>query len=514
MSTKASTSTDRAKREIGRRQALGLMASAGLVAAASVAHPTRARAAAKPNSLRQDRDYLIPEDFGADTSASDNSAALQAALDESASTGLPLVMDNDYDIKSPLYLPSYVTWTGSGKVTNTNTSTNQLLCITVLFGNYAPAYYDRMTFFDSGAVVSNDTSVTLDSPSDASQFSAGDLVFCRSEAIIIQPSANGPRTEPHYGSFNRIVSINSSTGAIELEYPWLRDISSTKIALADNNVVDIYGTRTLYCAYKVTIDGISIASTNGFAMGYGGLLGGSIHMAEIDDMNGVYIGDVCFTDISVDRVNVDRKVIDFAGQSLGSTVTIGTATYTRTARSTTIALIALNECLHNNQISIGELQAPGYDFAGQNVIRMSQVTGHTVTIDTLSCPDLAGNVVLFVNDLHNGTGETQFVTEENCVTLTNVDAGSSLSTFVSYSNPGGQLYTCDVNGDFDGTPSSAAIQCAGSGHTIRGEYSDGDLSLGSATDMDVNVTLDNGSVVGCPSVGNNVVVVNGSPVTC
>ncbi|TCC51484.1 hypothetical protein E0H73_40910 [Kribbella pittospori] len=458
--------------------------------------------------------YLIPEDFGADVTAADNSDALQAALDASAATGEQLIMNNDYFTTKPLYLPSHVRWSGTGRVTNT--APDLVFGITVLPGNYHPAYWDQLTYFTGGAVVEGAYHMTLDVPAETSNFAVGDIVFNRSDAhtTLLRPDNNPPNDViifPHYGSFNRIVAINTTSGRIDFEFPWLRAVDVSMIAHADNSIIDFHGLRTLYCAYDAQVDGIRLESVNASAIARGSTLGSTIHWGELRGQNGLFTNSVCFSDVSVDSIIVDRKIIDIAGNSVGSQFHINQATYTKTARSVRISLIALNESMHDLTIDIGTINADGYDF-DTFAVRMSRVSGIDVTIDALNCAGLTGSVVSFINALDDGPGDTQFVTRDNTVTITSFTGGSSLQSFARYDDPGGHLIRCNLNGNFVATPLANAIGCDGTGHTIRGTYSAGDLELGDATDLDIDVDL-GGNVIGCPDP-DSTVIVNGNPVTC
>ncbi|TCC51493.1 ROK family protein [Kribbella pittospori] len=126
-------------------------------------------------------------------------------------------------------------------------------------------------------------------------------------------------------------------------------------------------------------------------------------------------------------------------------------------------------------------------------------------------PSALGTAVTFANGLVDDPGSTQPATRDMSVSVLSFTGSSSLTRFVAFTDDGGLLENCSVDGDFTGTVSADAVRCAGSGHAIRGTYSDGDLRLGTGTDMDIDDDVPDG-VVGCTGTGNNTVIINGGPV--
>jgi hypothetical protein len=496
-----------------RRRFLASGLALGAVGAGSMLWPSQAVASAESargrRLSRRSSNFLLPESFGADVNAVDNSGPLQAALEASAAQATPLLMNQTYDTRMPLYLPSFAQWIGQGKIRNTNDGTNDNHKIALLAGNYHPAHWDNLAYYSGGPVSASDTSVVLDTPSEAGNFDCGDLVFCRSVEYWL---GNPGVTHPIYGSFNRVVCSDSSTGVITLEFPWLRDVANTEIAHANNNIRDQQNLRDLYCCYGAVVDGISVQSVEGNAITRGGTLNCDLHYGELRGLTGVFGNAFTFTTLQVDSIVCDRKILDVAACSVGSTISVGSALYEKSGRSTSSGLITHNESSYDNTISFGTVTAD-FDFPGQNLIRIGVASGTTMTINSFDATEAAGNVVAFVNDLRPDPAETQSATRDNSVSIGTFTGGSNLLRFVTYGNAGGELERCDVDGSFSGTANSAAIDCSGSGHTIRGHYSSGAVDLGDGMHMDIDVTGTSG-VVGCTGTASNVVKVNGVSMSC
>ena len=486
-----------------RRSLLGVVLAA---AAAGVTSPhwgggRTPAAAVVPTSI-------VPEDYGADVNAADNSAALNECLEQSVIQNLPLVMDNDYDVLEPVYVPSGAVWTGTGRVRNTYSGNPVPRRSAVVLGNYHPAHFDNLTYYDGLPVNAGAKNIRPADPADLANFAVGDLVYVRSKEFWLRVN-NTNVTCPIYGSFNRVTGITAN-GTILLEFEWKRSVQNTQIAHADGSgIIDQAGLRPLYCCYGATIDGISIESVNGHPWGPGGMLGCAVHYGEVKGLTGVFANAFCFSDIEVDNVSVDYKIQDVAASSVGSTFEIHNAVYTKTARSLTVGLITHNESVFDNTFVYHTVDADDFDWPN-NLIRIGIAEGMTMTIDSMTAANAVGNAVTIENTMVLPGDSTQPLTKDNSVTIGDFQGGPNLSRFVFYSNPGLHLSNCNVDGSYSGTVPGEAMLCAGDGHVIRGTYSDGSLDLGDGTNMDIDVSLPDG-LVGCTGTANNTVVVNGAP---
>ncbi|MFW0776264.1 MAG: hypothetical protein ACN2B6_00910, partial [Rickettsiales bacterium] len=430
---------------------------------------------------------IHPSMFGADVNATDNSEALQKCFDVSPLADVLVSFDETYETQYPVYIPAGFNYVGKGKIRNTNTTNaNEQLCIKP--GNYHPAYFDDLTYYDCNSAQAGAVLVTT-TASDAANFPAGTNVFIRSEEYY---DGNNSAELPLYSSLNRVISSDSGTGEIVFEYPILANITNPQVGLADNNIPDVLNDRTLYVCYKSKIYGLSLESVEGNCLERGGFLGCDFNFQSMTSLTGVFTNAACFSTVRVNLIDCDRKPFDVAGGSIGSKIEVNTVNYKKTARSSNSVLVAINENARNVTVEVNSFVADGFDYAARAIAQFGSANNCVINIEHLTSYDSAGVIVQFSNVLRSDPGETQNATTGNNARIGRFKGGTSLQRFVNFIDDGGLCDNNTVDGVFRGTPTVEAVDLTGDGNKVLGYYESGVVDISGATNYEIDVKAPDG----------------------
>lgn len=427
---------------------------------------------------------------------------LQLAIDRGVATGRPVCIDETYDVDFPIYIPAGAHLFGTGRIRNTFSGSPNINKLAIVPGNYNPSEFAGLSYFGCNAAAAGQRYVDATTPADAANFAAGDIVFVRSVRFY---TGSGAVTLPLYGSFNKVLSVNATTGIIELEFPILDAVSDPQIAKANTATLDIFGLRTLYVCYGARIDGVSIESVHGNALERGGFLNCDFWFPEIRGLTGIFTNGVCFSRVNVGSIVCDRKPFDLAGCSTGSRLNIETIAFRKTANSANEPLFALNENALHNYITVGSFSADEFDFASQNLIQIGAAGKNTLHIQTLCASSLVGSPVVFDNVLRSGGGQTQSATENNTVVIDDFQGGATLQRFAFFINAGSQNRSNTIKiGNASGTVSTSLATVAGDNHTVHGNFTNGSISVGSATNLFADIATPGGIIGFSRTAGHNI----------
>ena len=406
--------------------------------------------------------------------------AIQLAVDYAASVRRAVLFSRIYDVDVPIYLPAHSYWYGPGGIRNVRTLGPNIEKLAVLPGNYNPAEFRDLAYVPCSATVAGQRFVQV---ADASGFAAGDPVFVRSARYY---TGFGSVELPLFGCFNEITAVVG--GVLELRYPVIAAGTDMRVARANTATLDIFGRRTLYCCVGSTVRGLSLESVTGNAMERGGFLGCDFDFKYIRGLTGVFTNGVTFSSLRAGLIECDRKVVDLAGCSVGSYIRVDVVSYRFTSNSAAEVLVALNESALHNHVSIGVLSVGEFAYPSQSLVQIGAASHNTVAIQSVLCGGLAGNLVLLENVLRSGGGQSQSQTEGNTVCIDSVQAGTALQRYVYFRNDGGlnRRNTVRIHNGV-GVPTQAAVSLAGSEHSVRGSFTGGAISIGSATNCDVDV---------------------------
>lgn len=447
---------------------------------------------------------VFPEQF--DDGVLSVAQYLQDAVDYAAAQGRPLCIDRVYEVDVPIYVPSGSRWVGSGTIRNTYAGATNINKLCIVPGNYSPSEYAGLVYVGCAAAAAGQRFVTTSVAANAAGFAADDLVFVRSVEFY---TGSGGVTLPLYGCMNRVRSINAATGLVELEFPILDAVANVQIAKANTATLDIFGTRTLYCCYGASIDGITLESVNGNALERGGFLNCDFRFKEIRGLTGIFTNAVCFSRVAVGAIICDQKPVDLAGCSVGSLIDVGAIAYRKTTRSANGVLVALNENALHNTLTICTLAADQFDYASQSLVQVGAASDNTVRIGTIACGALVGSPVIFDNVARAGGGQTQSGTKRNTVSVGSIVGGATLQRFAFFVNAGGQneQNSLEIVAS-SGVVSASAVTLAGDGHKVRGRFGSGAVSLGASTNCNVDAVAP-AALVGFTRASGNSVRLNG-----
>lgn len=454
--------------------------------------------------VRNIKGFVTEAMFGADRSRTDNHIPIQGCWDWAAANGVRVEGTGEYETGYPVYMPSLLEWAGVGKIKNSNNvNPNQMLCI--LPGNYHPAYFDDLTYYNCNSAKPGRVLATS-TASEAGNFAAGDNVFVRSAEYY---EGNNGIELPLYSSMNRVVSADDSTGIIVLEFPILDSVASPKIGHADNSVPDVLADRDLYCCYKPRVHGLSLESVNGNCLERGGFLGADFYFPTMKSLTGVFTNAASFSEIKVGLIECDRKPFDVAGGSISTRIKVGTVSYRKTARSEDTVMAALNENARAVSITGKSFVAEGFDYPSRAMLQFGSATDCRFQFDEVQNPDCQGVMVQFVNNLRDGAGETQAQTKGNKAVIAKAVGGSSMQRHVRMINTGGLCSGNEVEGDFSGTPTVNGATIEGDENKVKGKFT-GVLSINGATNYKVDADFT--GVTGLQRDDGGTVLLNGQPV--
>lgn len=423
-------------------------------------------------------------EFGASKLLIDNRSQIQKAIDYCATNRKTLQSVEDYDIKGPLYIPAFLNWVGHGTIRNTYVGATAQMQLCIYPGTFNPVYYASLTYKAGSAVQAGASGITLLSPSQATTFSVGDIVFLRSTALY--NGASG--ILPLFGTLNRVSAINGTTGRVDFEYPIVETVTLPLLAKVNGTgIMDIINEREIYCTYKSSIKGVSFESVNGHVMERGGMLGCDFYFPRLKSLSGLYTNLMCNTRATVDEIICDLRAIEVAGNSNTVDISVGTIAYTKTARSAAQAIISLNENQLNCHIAVTELSADSYDYVAQQLIHFQSARSNTLIVKRLQAMAAAGSLVTFENPLKNGVGETQTETSNNTCMIGLALSGTALQRNAFYVNSGGLNRRNKVIATFNTTPTVTAVSLSGVSHVLDCVFSAGDVSLSTATGCSIDV---------------------------
>lgn len=444
-------------------------------------------------------------DFGASSAASDNRAALQAAIDFAAAQGRPLNGDGGFDILGPLYLPSNLNWEGNVHIRNTSNDANTQRRLCIYPGTYNPVYLDSLTYHLLNSNGAGERSVTCTTVAQAGNYAVGEIVLVRS--LSKYNGATGPI--PIYASLNRVQSADAGTGVIRLEFPVGAAMSDGEIAKVNGTgILDILGEREIFCAYNIRLRGVSFESVNGHIMERGGMLACDMQIPRMAGLSGIYTNLVCHSSIKVGHILCDLRAVEMGGNSSHTRVHVNTVAYQKTARSSAQPIVSINENQRDCQLSFDTFGCGSHDYVAQPLFSVLSARDNRISVEKLLANNAAGSLVTFENLLKNAAGETQPETSDNSFHVGRAVTAGGLQRNGFWVNSGGQNKRNRLGGQYATGPTVTAISLAGDGHVVDAGFDAGSVSLGSST----NCTVDYrgpGSVIGLVRTSGNDVVQNG-----
>lgn len=421
---------------------------------------------------------LNPRQFGARAGDGNDAAALQAAFDEAARTGARCIVDQVHNTEEPIYLPANATIEAAGgKIVNVRRDGNPQELLALVPGNYAPSYFARARVVACRAVAAGQRQLTPVSTRLRLALKPGDIVHIRSREHY-DGGAPGYLL-PLVRTFNRVSSDWDERYPIRLDFPILAGIANPLLSVAGSEgVLDALNRRPLYVCYNARIlGGLDLESVNGHALERGGALGCEFHFGRISGLSGLHTNSIDHSTIRVDSIAADRKLVDLGGGFHGTTVTVGEATWRKSGRSADTNLVALNECLTACTVTIGTVDAKGFDYTGQGICFVGAVSGLTARIGPVLAPDSRGCLFMIVNYRRDSRrGETQSVTSGAKLALSGT-TGPNAERYVLFVDQGGRLSDVSVDGNFRGPVKVAGVTAAGRRLRISGSYEANAISV-------------------------------------
>ena len=313
---------------------------------------------------------LSTTEFGVKSDGvTDDSVALQAAIDYAATNKKALNFERGSSfikITTPVYIRSYSRWFGDAEIKNTNTATG-IQSAVLLAGGFNPVYFNAFnsavvdyTHYPINAVNSGRT-ITTTTGSDANNFSVGDLVWVSTVKTWVGKAGNYPVT----AHLSKVVSLNVSTGVIELETPISERMSAEygdlRVCNAQQTgVTDILNNQLEFCEQAV-IDGISLNAPYGNALTRGGMYKCDFNFKNITAKNGIFANAFVNTSVRAQTVTATRKACDIAGFSNSFYVGIDSLTYDGSAAESNLpAFSRVGEGGRNGLIEILNANCGGY----------------------------------------------------------------------------------------------------------------------------------------------------------
>lgn len=208
---------------------------------------------------------------GASVSA-DARASFQSAMDSMAALGggrvrVPQV-DADggqfYSISGPLFLQSGVIVQGEGaasyikNVATVDTPAQQKAVF--LPGLYHPVYLQDLTYYTLDNTAIGDRTVTLDTASEAANFTVGEPVVIRSQEQWDQVIGAETYNQPLYQQINRVRSVDAGTGEVGLDFAVDATMTAPEIAKANDPAVVHAQGRSMYVCDRGGVANLSVHS--------------------------------------------------------------------------------------------------------------------------------------------------------------------------------------------------------------------------------------------------------------
>lgn len=468
---------------------------------------------------------LRPEWFGALDTAATNHLLIQTAIDLTRYVEARVVLPNRrIEIKHSLYAVDNLEMVGDGpssEIENTLTTgedPNNYKRFFMYLGIGIPAYLASnandgkilyVTWDAGGAVTSGSYQMTLATAANAANYSAGDKVYCRSQAYY---RSTGNAEIPHYGHPNIVVSANSTTGVVTFKYPLIISASATYLCNWTTEQVPgpVNGDgRFVGPVTGVRMSGFKVTNAvpEGHAFGFDMPLDCSFDL-DIEAPEGLWVNGPAFCRFKARAYGVTDKALECAMNATMTQFEVR-ADYSESGNSMPFARIG--ECSNYNTIT---LYAAG-TFNPNNVIGLIDITdgvGNNVFLRGAHVPQHTGCVVRFASTVRTGgsdAGSTNEPFADNCVYIEcDVTTGAN-TRHVFYQDNASTIARCGVvGGRFHGVPSTSAITIAGTDCFVRGAWFEGGtISASGATTANIDVaggaTLASGSYAGCKSLRIN-----------
>ena len=414
----------------------------------------------------------------------DNYIALRDAFDsdcEIIETGT-----KNYGTSLPVFLPENKKVSAHGTtIINFNNGTVNLEKLCLVTGNWQPSYFNQITTYQGDSISVAENTVSLTTPSDASNFSIGDVVIVYSDEHY--DGLTGPI--PNFVTFATITDITS--GVITLDRVISGDFSGVQIGHGNNSVIGALG-RELYVCKNSKVEGLNLWSVYGNCFERGGALDCIFEFGDIRSLTGLFINCMYNCEINIRNIYADRKPIDFAGASNNNKITIGNINYFDSANSDNSSLVVINENSSANTIDINGYYIKSYSGTGA-IVEFGSCYDNEIKIQKLTA-NIEGSPqsrIKFISRLKNDVGETQPICARNSLSVNSGSiSGSGFARFFEFINDGNESNSNRLSLNLKGTPTVSAGIVRGDQNSIKGYY-EGVISLISETNSVIDVNCDN-----------------------